>query len=491
MTTRPAPHLPRPRVRWRPAAALALALLALLLARPASAHTGLQSASPGDGDSLSVAPETLRLTFFGAVDLPLASVRLVGPDGAEVGLAPLERASDSERVILARIAGPLRAGPHMVHWQIVGADGHPVRGEYTFHVEAGAQGLAAEPVGPAAAAPPAPEPVAGAPAPHAMDAPSFDAGSPLYAAVRWLTFLGLLGAIGAVAFRAPVLSLVARQEDGAGRRVIEPAARTAATVGLAAVALLAVALALRLFAQSHAVFGGGPLEGGRLGMLLGGSTWGWGWILQAAGTALALAGFALARGGNRAGWVAAGIATVALGVSPALSGHAAASEATGPAMLADALHVLGAGGWLGSLLAVVLVGIPAALRLPGEERGPAVRALVNAFSPAALAFAALVVATGVFAAWIHLQSVPALWESAYGRTLLLKLAVLAVVFGTGAYNWLRVRPALGGETAAHRLRRSASVELAAGALVLAVTAFLVATPPPAEAPDAPAVAVER
>jgi putative copper export protein len=60
--------------------------------------------------------------------------------------------------------------------------------------------------------------------------------------------------------------------------------------------------------------------------------------------------------------------------------------------------------------------------------------------------------------------------------LLLKLAVLSPVAATGAYNWLRVRPALGGDAGAARIRRSATAELAVGALVLLATAALVATP---------------
>lgn len=105
-------------------------------------------------------------------------------------------------------------------------------------------------------------------------------------------------------------------------------------------------------------------------------------------------------------------------------------------------------------------------------------ALVNGFSPTALAFAGTLKLSGLFAAWLHMGSVPALWESNYGRTLLLKLAVLSGVFGTGAYNWLKVKPALGDELSAVRLGRSARVEIGVGALVLLVTAVLVATAPP-------------
>lgn len=177
-------------------------------------------------------------------------------------------------------------------------------------------------------------------------------------------------------------------------------------------------------------------------------------------------------------WLLAGVGALALAFAPALSGHAAAVPRLGPlAILADALHVLAAGGWIGGLLVLVAAGIPAAMRLERDERGPAVAALVNAFSPTALAFAGTLMLTGLFAAWLHMGSVPALWESGYGRTLLVKLGVLSGVFATGAYNWLKVRPALGDELGATRLRRSARVEIAIGALVLLVTAVLVATAP--------------
>ena len=181
-------------------------------------------------------------------------------------------------------------------------------------------------------------------------------------------------------------------------------------------------------------------------------------------------------------WILATLAVLALAFTPGLSGHAVATPGLGPlAVVTDGLHVIGAGGWLGGLLVLIAIGVPVALRLGPEHRGSAVAVLVNAFSPTALFFAGLTVASGVFAAWVHVASVPALWQSAYGRTLLVKIGVLTVVFGTGAYNWLRVRPALGTEAAGSRLRRSAILELAVGAIVLAVTAVLVATPPPAEA----------
>jgi len=128
------------------------------------------------------------------------------------------------------------------------------------------------------------------------------------------------------------------------------------------------------------------------------------------------------------------------------------------------------------LLIVLVVGIPAAMQLAESERGQAVAEVINAYSPAALVFAGIAAATGVFAAWLHIGTVSGLWQTEYGRTLLLKLGILSVVAGTGAYNWLRVKPTLGDVVGARRVRRSARVEVAVALLVLVVTAVLVATP---------------
>lgn len=521
---------------------LAVLACALLVGTPvvAPAHTRLEQGSPASGAKLDAAPEEVRLTFSEAVVLAFTRITLTGPAG-EVELAPITFAPGSRNVVVAPIRGPLDAGAYIVAWQVAGGDGHPIRGEYSFSIAAGAAGLTA----PAAPAPIAPAP--GQPAPPAAHHPtasvassSFDAESPLYSAVRWLNFLGLLGMMGAVAFRL-VLVVVRRQEPQLAASLVAPASTRAAKLGLWMTAIAAVATLLRLYAQSYALHGGeNALNAERLGTLLGQTLWGWGWWLAVVGVLLAFFGFLLASrarpyarvarplapagavpavvgpecaaataptadeahqtlpadaraesepatavqaGSDPAltGWALAAVAVVAAAFSPAMSGHAAAARLAPLPILTDGLHVLGAGGWLGSLLVLLVVGIPVALHLPSRDRGPGIAVLVNAFSPSALFFAGLVVGTGVFAAWLQLGRVPALWESSYGRVLILKLAVLSVVFGTGAYNWLRVKPALGEEAAAGRLRRSATLELAVGAVVLAVTAVLVATPTPTDA----------
>ena len=75
----------------------------------------------------------------------------------------------------------------------------------------------------------------------------------------------------------------------------------------------------------------------------------------------------------------------------------------------DTLHVIGAAGWLGSLLFVFAAGIPAVDTAGPDARWNTVASLVNTFSPIALAFAGLVVLTGIISATLRLGSIPALW----------------------------------------------------------------------------------
>lgn len=468
--------------------AAALIPCALVLAtRPVAGHSGLMRASPASGETVRTVPHELRLTFSESVEPAVARVELSGPRGpVEIGTLSLH--PDSSGVLIAPLQGLLAPGEHTVSWQVVGSDGHPVRGQYTFIIAQDAEGLASpDPVPPSPAQPAAPatEPTRSAAAPH-----GFDAGSPAYAAIRWLGFIGLLGVVGAVSFRLIVLPLARIRQPALGEWLLAPAAARAALLGLGLAALLCLAAVLRLAAQSYALHG--EIAPHPTALLLH-TGWGTAWLVQALGAVLALVGFGMGWRGWRVGWGIATAGALIASLSAGLAGHAAAVPRQPVlAPLADGLHVLGAGGWLGTLLILLAVGVPAALAGGSAQRGSAIATLVNAFSPAALAFAALVVATGAFGAWLHVGSLPALWGTAYGRTLLGKLALFALVLGLGAYNWRRVRPSLGREEAAGHLRRSASTELVVGALLLAVTAALVAIPtphePPMDAEPAPEVA---
>ena len=464
------------------ARAITIAVALILLApHDAFAHLALRSSTPADGAHVAAAPRELKLTFTEAVEAAVARLRLIGPSGTEIPLSPLRQPADSGQILLADVRGPLEGGVYRLEWQVVGADGHPVRGTINYVVAPGATGLGDPAIASAARTGDHGAPDTADVHHDPVSMPSgefFGAESPGYVAVRAMQFTALLMVIGALAFAFAVLGRLQRTETESD--VIASMRARAAAVGFwAAIAVLVTAV-LRLYAQSLAMHGSDEaFTVDYILAMIAHTLWGWGWILQAAGAVIAIVGFGMARRGRAGGWIAAAVAGVALAVSPALSGHAAATPGLAAlAVTADALHIVGAAGWLGSLLMVLVAGIPVAMSLGAERRGTAVARLVNAFSPTALLFAALAALTGILAAWLHIGFSSALWTSDYGRTLLIKLAILSVALGTGAYNWRRVKPSLGNELGAKRMQRSATVELGVGVLVVIVTAVLVATPPP-------------
>lgn len=464
---------------------LLLALSLILLPRSAVAHEGLQSSIPARDAVLQAVPTALRLTFTNRPDLRFTRVQLRGPTGQDIAL---EQTMLDSATVVAPIRGPLSPGIYTVAWQVAGADGHPVRGQFSFTIATSATGLANAHTGTRTggeagadiAAPGADNMPASHHAAPVAGQDAFDAESPAYVAIRWINFGALVTVIGALAFMAVVLPLYRRHADSVDGLLVHTSIVRGASLATAAAVSLIVLAVVRLFAQSVAMHGREQAtELALVSTLITGTVWGWGWSLQVGGAVVAILGFLALRRARSWGWPLVGLGVLALAVTPALSGHAASAPRLIPiAVASDTLHVIGAGGWLGSLLFVLVIGIPAAMALDDGYRGPAVAKLVNAFSPTALMFAGLAGATGVFAAWLHLEELANLWGTTYGRVLLLKLGVLSVVAATGAYNWLRVRPALGGPEGAARIRRSSTIEIVVGILVLLVTAVLVATPTP-------------
>jgi len=311
-----------------------------------------------------------------------------------------------------------------------------------------------------------------------LDAEDVDAASSIGNSIaRAFLFLGLLALIGAVAFKLVIL----RAAQAVPIELKTRMSRRAATLGMISAAVVIVVALVRLNLESQ-MMSAMPNMPGMKGMgvreMVMQTDWGFAFRIQLAAATAALIGFSLAVRRVRGGWFVATASALVLAITPALGGHAAASPRFTSLMIAaDWLHVLGGASWLGSLLCVMMIGVPIALTLVPAERWASIASLVNAFSPVALVSAGVVVASGVFASWVHLVHLPALWETAYGKVLLVKLLFVAITFGIGGYNFKRVQPQLSNEIGTARLRRSAAVELGTGFLILLVTGLLTGISP--------------
>jgi putative copper export protein len=279
---------------------------------------------------------------------------------------------------------------------------------------------------------------------------------------RWLTFTGLTTVIGAVAFFFGTLSRAeVPDKDGL--------ARSAARLGAWAAVLLLVGSCLRAWDQYWTLIdptATAEEKSAFVGAMLLHTQWGRIWMATALLSGVAWVAF------TRNAWRTMVIVAIGLAVTPSLAGHAMGDEAHHVTTIAlDALHVASASSWLGTLFVLALVVI-----LPRKD---CMLPCVRAFSPVALVSATTLAVTGLWAAYVHVGTWSAVLGSTYGRTLCIKLALVAAVAAVGAYNWQWATPKLvAGDP--HALRNSARAEVILGALVLLTTAILVATPLPME-----------
>ncbi len=176
------------------------------------------------------------------------------------------------------------------------------------------------------------------------------------------------------------------------------------------------------------------------------------------------------------------LAALALGLVAAAS-HAAAvtPDATG-AMTVDALHLLAAGVWVGGLLPLGAL-LARASREEGADARPYAVITTRRFSWLALACVVVLVLTGVANAVVQIGGVPALVGTAYGRLLLVKLAILLPILLLGALNRRVLIPRLSGEAlsvgrpAMRLLARGVFLESALALALLAMVALMGVTPP--------------
>lgn len=208
-----------------------------------------------------------------------------------------------------------------------------------------------------------------------------------------------------------------------------------------------------------------------LSFLLG-SGWGAAWIAGALGALVHLAGVAVAGRKKRIGWW---IALIGIGIAatyPGRTGHANAVEPLrAVALVADWLHVVGAGVWLGGMGVLLLIFFRQDLD------GDTLRMGLERFSKAARVSVFFLLATGGYASWLHLPELSALWTSSYGRILSAKILVACAVLALGWWNWKRGTPSLMNGGGLKPMRRSVGFEFALAQIVLILTAFLVRASP--------------
>jgi putative copper resistance protein D len=180
-----------------------------------------------------------------------------------------------------------------------------------------------------------------------------------------------------------------------------------------------------------------------------------------------------------ADWLALA-AALGLAAAIAWTGHAASTPgAKGNLhLLADALHVLAAAAWIGGLVSLVLL-LAAIGKIPALPGAVLAQDAARRFSALGMLSVAILVLSGGVNAWILVGSFRGLLVTEYGRLLILKLVIFAMMLAFAAINrfWLTPRLAVlpgspGQFEALRQLKRNSAIEIALGLTIFAVVGML-------------------
>ena len=438
------------------AAVLLLVLAAGLLApSTASAHALPTRSDPGSDARLLDAPARVTAAFTEPLNTELSFIEVLDGLGERVDEGPTQFSAANDREMWVGLRPGLEPGYYVVVWQTLSdLDGHLLRGSFPFTILAPDGG---EPAGPR---------FTGA-------GESGGEPTPGTVAAKWAVYLAAFVLVGG-AFYALIVTA-----GGSTRRPVYLA------VGLAAVVLL-IAVAVELFVQA-AQIGGLSKVPDALDTAWGARWWQRELAAAVAGAAIAGA-WALRRGGRpglargaEALVLAAGLGCLFL---LAAISHGASVDGSFWAVAVDFIHLAAAALWVGMLLQLILV-IRRSRNLQDEAGAALAAAHLGRFSAVAAAAVLVLLATGVFSAFVQVDSLRGLVDTGYGVTLLAKLALLVPLLAIAAFSAVVLGPAVlaaAGRAATQaagdlrRLGRLAAVELTVIAAIVLVAAVLVQFP---------------
>jgi copper transport protein len=450
----------------------ALAILVLLVpaAFPAAAqaHATLLRTDPASGAEVAHAPAQIVLHFDQQVSD--AGTTAVSSAGASVLSGRAHPAPADAKALIVPLRSGLKDGDYTVRWKVVSADGHIVSGVMAIGV-----GLNRPP------------PQAASTETSSLDWP--------FLIARFLYYCGLMLLVGGAIFRVWVVRPVMATLTGRPREMAELRERARAnSVLLAAAALMLAGGWVALTREGAEVAGvsfwqafnhRGPI-GSALQATRFGREFGRGIDLGAAFCVVTATAFAVSRRSRIAAIVLA-VPAALLGVwaviVPGLSGHAGDPGLGLPAVAVDAVHTAAAAVWIGGLFQLVVVTPHATRGLPDADRTRVRAAVAARFSRIALGSVVVLAATGTGRALWAVSAPAELWQTGYGRALLVKTALLACLVVLGYRN----RSSL---TAFGAIRRRGMIEIGLLGALLAVVSLLTDLPP-ANTPGFAGAATQR
>jgi len=443
------------------------AAAALALPAAAWAHAALLHTVPSASGTVNTPPAQVSLTYSEPVEPRFAIVSVTDAQGDQMTAGAPARSPQSAQTLVTPLRRNLAEGWYLVFWRVISADGHPVRGAFTFAV--------------------GPNP--GPPPQFRVPSLSETAVTTQLLAGRWIVFISMMSAIGLFVLRAVIARPAVRAVRGVSLRPVTLAFGVALLIALVATPIY-VLLATAQFSLRSVFDLGDILPVARA------SSFGKDYL----DLELVLALFAVAAGIALAvdrpdrpqrsvvellALPAALAAAAAALVLPGLAGHAGQKSPRGLSLPLDAVHLAAGSIWLGGLIGLVVLWIA----VGPQRRVPSLAVVVPRFSNVAFVSVLVLIGTGTGQALLQLPTLATLWDTSYGQTLIVKICLLAAAMLLAAVNLARNKPRLqhaaaqpslaGGAATLLRRLVQGEIVLVAGAVFGAVV--LTSLPPPSTA----------
>ncbi len=463
------------RSRWPVLGAVAVAIW-LAWPSAASAHAYLIKTIPAASGVLDTPPKTVQLTYDEAVEPRFAIISVTDANGKQETTGPVERSPADPDTLVVPLRPNLPQGWYLIYWRAISVDGHPVQGAFTYAVG------------------PNPGPAPQFPVPSI----SATATSLNLLIARWVMFLSVMVAFGLFALRMFIGRPLTRRVRGASLRPLSIAFVIVSVIGLLAIptyldfatandslrSVFDVGALVPLFRVT--AFGRGYVDMMLCFALFCLAAWIGLWLDRPERERRSIA--------ELLSVIGALFAAAAVLIIPGAAGHAGQTSPRGLSLFLDWLHLASGSLWVGGLIGLLVIWAS----LGSELRIAGLSVCVPRFSTIALPSVLALLVTGTAATVIHMPAVNALWETGYGKAILVKIGLLTAAIGLAAINRLRSKPRIIagrgdaelGASAARLLRRTLSGEafLLAAAVFAAAVLSSLAPPPPAFAEQNSALA---
>lgn len=251
--------------------------------------------------------------------------------------------------------------------------------------------------------------------------------------VRYLGFVSLTMLVGGFGFVCLILppGLLSRE----GYRILD---RHLGRVQAGSILIVLLTSIADLILRTLTMSGGGPAAlGVALPMVLRHTHFGTVWLVRIALLGLLAAAWWLRMQGASApsgfAWISFLVACF-VALTTTLSGHAADWGNVTIPVLVDWVHLIAISIWIGGLFTFGFI-LKRSLAAPGmEEMVRALSPIARLFSRIAAGCVAVFLTTGLYSSWLQVGSLSSLVAGPYGWTLLVKLAVVALILMTAVIN---------------------------------------------------------